>query len=265
MLLGVQAVSAEGILRSMIGEINKRIEADPKDVLTWQKEGDDHEARGEYEEAYDDYTRAIELEGSVYLYAKRATVCRAMGDYWGATKDFEAAIALDPTATVLAPDLTVAALHYGLGICLLEMGKLDDASEQFMLVIENESDRVSNAYYEIGVIFADKQNYHEAIRWYNEAIKRSKMQSDKTVSEYYNSRGEAYVYIKHYKKAIIDLEKSIELYENRSGTYNSLGFAYGNIGNFIKAIETAEKAVALAPNNEVYVNNLKEYRKRAEK
>ncbi len=70
----------------------------------------------------------------------------------------------------------------------------------------------------------------------------------------YNNRGEYYLEVKKYDKALVDFNKSIELKPNYEDPYNNRGNLYRQNNQFEKALENYNKAIELEPDAVKYNN-----------
>ncbi|MCL1964370.1 MAG: tetratricopeptide repeat protein [Firmicutes bacterium] len=264
-----------------IEEINARIESDPNDALAWQDKGDYYQARREYEEAYEAFSRAIELDGSAYQYGSRAAVLTSMQDYKKAYDDRTCVIELEETAEhyarrgnllrqmkeyeaavkdcemALAIDGTYSYGYFILGRISYEIKKYDEALEYYMTAQKHGYDE-GVLYNQIGLVYEVRdKNWKEAIKWYTEAIKRIKGPNSNDTSIRYSNRGNCYYRIKSYENAIKDLKKAIEINRENARAYGILGCLYYEQRNYKKALENMEKAVQYAPDNSNWKDWLK--------
>ena len=110
-LLGQAAASGEKDYDSQIVEANKRIQANPKDNLAFNKRGNAYYGKRDYDQAIKDFTTQIELETArgyaeeVDLalkslpYESRARAYAGKGDYDTAIKEFTAIIEFSPLSS----------------------------------------------------------------------------------------------------------------------------------------------------------------------
>lgn len=269
---------------SKIDEFNMRILENPADALAYQDRAAFYLERGVYDIAVDDFSSAIALEGTVYQYIGRAEALRSIEAYEEALADACSAIevdganpmgyvskariliamqryeeAMDDLQAALAIDGKDGIIHYWLGYCLEKLEKPEEALDKYLTAVKYITDQAT-IYYRIGLIYMDNlENYKEAVKWFNQAIKKS----GDNMASYYASRGRAYVLATDYKNAIADLEKAIQLQTDDAVTYDALAVAYYETKNAQKALENIEKAISLAPDDLLYQEHLNQIKQMA--
>lgn len=73
----------------------------PPDAAFFQKRADDHADKGEFDAAFNDYTRAVEMKGDdASLYVKRGRTLANLKSYDRSVKDFDKAIELNPKTAI---------------------------------------------------------------------------------------------------------------------------------------------------------------------
>ena len=97
-----------------------------------------------------------------------------------------------------------------------------------------------NAYYNLGLIYLEKNDYSEATKCFKKTIK---INSD--YLEGYIALSQALMSLKKYEEAIQALNKSILLSPNDHKLYNNIGLAYQKLNNFDQAIKFFNKAINL--------------------
>ena len=109
----------------------------------------------------------------------------------------------------------------------------------------NDADRdfLTNEKLEAGNKLAYAENYHGAIKLYNEAL-QLKPNFDKA----YNNRGIEYALLGNFNQAIADSTKAIELNPNYAEAYQLRGLLYQELGDEAKAKAEFVKAKELGYN-----------------
>ena len=90
-----------------------------------------------------------------------------------------------------------------------------------------------------------KKDYDKAFKDFTEVIQ---LNPD---NHSYTLRGSAYNNTGEYDKAILDLNKAIELDSNYANAHVARGFAYNRKGEYDKAILDLNKAIELDPNHAI--------------
>jgi len=99
------------------------------------------------------------------------------------------------------------------------------------------------AYYNRGNAYLELHEYAKAIKDFDKAIELSP-----NYAEAYNNRGVAYAELGEYKRAIKDYDKAIELNPDDAEAYYNRGIAYARLGKYKRAIEDYDRAIELNPN-----------------
>ena len=73
----------------------------PPDAAFFQKRADEHVDKGEFDAAFNDYSRAVEMKGDdANLYVKRGRTLASLKSYDRSVKDFDKAIELNPKTAI---------------------------------------------------------------------------------------------------------------------------------------------------------------------
>ena len=73
----------------------------PPDAAFFQKRADEHADKGEFDAAFNDYTKAVEMKGDdANLYVKRGRTLVSLKSYDRSVKDFDKAIELNPKTAI---------------------------------------------------------------------------------------------------------------------------------------------------------------------
>ena len=197
---------------------------------------------GKFEEAIQNYDKAIELDSNVnsIYYYNRGNAYFSLGKFENAIQDYNKAIDLNPN-----DDLS----YNNRGNAYFSLGKFEDAIQDYNKAIDlNPND--ASYYNNRGTTFANLEKYEDAIQDYNKTIDLNPNDN----SAYFN-RGTAFSYLNEYEKAIQDYNKAIDLNPNDASAYFNRGIAFTNLSNYEKAIQDYNKAIELEPNNASYYNN----------
>jgi tetratricopeptide (TPR) repeat protein len=97
-------------------------------------------------------------------------------------------------------------------------------------------------------VLCKSKKYYDAILNYNRALELCQYSNPILI----NNRGNVYMELQHYEKAIEDFTWSITLNPNVAMTYFNRAAAYAELRNLQFAITDAKSAVHLAPQNQEY-------------
>jgi tetratricopeptide (TPR) repeat protein len=201
---------------------------------------------GEYDKAIADFNQAIKLEPNyVMAYIARWVSYYSKRDYDKAIADYSQAIKLNPNDAVA---------YNNRGNSYYSKGDYDKELADYNQAIKLDPN-YAEAYNNRGGSYAEKGDYDKAIADYSQAIKLD----PNDAMAYYN-RGNSYANKGDYDKAIADLSQAIKLDPNDASAYYNRGLSYYRKGDKEKAISNFEKVVQINPNDTTAKNHLKELR-----
>ncbi len=134
-------------------------------------------------------------------------------------------------------------LHYDLALAYDMKGALDKTEYHLKEAIELKTD-YSDAYNYLGFVYFRNGKVDEAIKYYHKALDNMLYQNPQDANL---NLGVAYLSLKEYEKAVVQLEEAIRLVPDFTAAYNSLGQAYEGLGQYDKARFNYEKALELNP------------------
>jgi len=180
-----------------------------------------------YKEAIEYLSKAIiarPLDDNIFVNRGNNFLC--LGDTVSAEKDYEAAIKINPKNSAAYNNL----------------GAISKGADQLLFykeaILQNRKDFV--AYYNIGQIFGEKDEYEKALLYYDTAISIS--------SSYYPAllnRAILYNQLNQIEKARAAYKKVIELYPNNETSYYNLGHIYIQLKKYHKAFACFDKCILL--------------------
>ena len=186
-----------GRFEEAIEDYSKAIELDPDNPHAFNNRGCAYSGLGLYSEAIENLSIAIEMSPeNAYSYNNRGCAYASLEDYPNAIADYNQAIKLNPDD---------ADFHNNLGSTYDSLGLYDKALDEF-----------------------------------NEAIKLNESHP-----EAYNNRGHTYLGLKNYPKAMDDLIKAIELNSNSASSHRHLGNTYFGMGDLKNALEELSLAISM--------------------
>lgn len=210
---------------------------------------------GDYEAAYQYYQRALEFDSEMAeaIYAQ-ALISQGKQDYQDALKKMTLAYLLFEKRADLpmaeALKRRVASLRSK--VPSLEID-LVDASEQsfrrgekeyaalFLEKFLQENPKDSQAYYRLGVIYAQREDFAAAIEAFEAAIKH-----EKDFVQAYINAGSAYGSIQEYSKALSNFKKALSLDKDNPNIHYNLAMVYFALAKPEQAHLYLEEAQRLA-------------------
>lgn len=120
-------------------------------------------------------------------------------------------IGIDHYQNALRIDPGNAEINYNLGLFYRDLGRIDEAKEQFqhMLAVVPSGTYAANACYQLGYFDMQEGNYKEAAEYFSHAI-----EMDANFVDAYAARGEAYENLEQYDKARADYNQALRLKDN---------------------------------------------------
>lgn len=105
----------------------------------------------------------------------------------------------------------------------------------------------------IGYHLARQERHREAVDYYTRALAMEPVTPDHVTA--YDHRGEAYMTLGLYEKAIADFNSAIRLDKTHVRSYKSKGLAYAKMGFLQDALESFHQAIAVNPRDAELYNN----------
>ena len=134
-------------------------------------------------------------------------------------------------------------LHYDLALAYDMKGSIDKTEYHLKEAIKLRPD-YSDAYNYLGFVYFGEGKVNEAIKCYQKALDNELYLN---AQDAHMNLGVAYLSLKDYYKAVLQLEEAIRLVPDFAAAYNNLGKAYEGLGQYYKARFNYEKAVEFNP------------------
>ena len=141
--------------------------------------------------------------------------------------------------------------HIALAKQLIEKGYHDIALVQLNTALKEKKNRTAELFYLMGVCHREKEEYEQAIKFFDKAI-----DLDKDFSFAYNGLGLTYALTKRPDMAKKYLLKAISLDPARADFYNNAGYLEMNQRQYEQAVKYFKKSILLNNNFEQAINNL---------
>ncbi|VVH59756.1 hypothetical protein BAZOLSSOX_1017 [uncultured Gammaproteobacteria bacterium] len=129
--------------------------------------------------------------------------------------------------------------------------KIEICTQIIELIPEEAKDDKSKAFHNRGNIYMSLGEYQKAINDYDQTIALDP-KNDNALS----SRGAAYFGLGEYQKAINDYDQAITLNPKDDNAFSNRGTAYTYLGEYQKAINDYDQAITLNPKNAKHFVNL---------
>jgi len=262
------ALFEQGNHRGALSVINKGIEQYPDSGDLYLHRGDIHYALEDLENAWRDYTSAVEKDETHPMYRiHRGVLLTSAGIYDGALADFQVALSeagsdivlkavhLNRSTTYqlvrrfdLAYDDLIAAYHIdstdigvvnNLGTLLDELNRQEEALFYLNKVIELDSTFLGG-YANLAFQYGKLGRFEEALEMSNKAIELAPKEGI-----LYNNRGYIYYSMGQYKDAMKDIEKSMDLYPTNSYAFRNRALVYIALNKTSKACDDLQHAIDL--------------------
>ncbi len=236
--LDISNQSAQALQRvrsGFVGEaliiMNNLVQKYPNEVNAYLERAYIYRQIGQSENAYADYTTAIELvPDRAETYNVRSFVLRDLGQVDEAENDLNKAIDLEPDSAHYYTNRS--SFYSTLGNYELA---LIDINYAITLSPENDNNFVTRAG-----IYSNLERVDDAFVDYTTAIELNPNNTNA-----YNSRANIYSHRAEYDLALADLNRAIELEPQQANYYNNRSFVYQNLGDLDSALADLNRAMEL--------------------
>jgi serine/threonine-protein kinase len=219
--------------------INIALEAlniDPSFGEAYQVLGNAYKEKGEYNKAFDYFTKAIEATPTLaYAYYGRACISYYIRNKkQPALEDLKMVIQLDPKGYIG---------FFAKGLIEQDDGLYDQAIQDYTSAIElNKAD--TEGYCGRGSVGYKLGNYDGALADYNEAIRL-----DPASAYAYNCRGLTWHQKGDIKQALADYDKALQLTPDYAGVYVNRAILYREQCILAQALDDINQAIKIEPDN----------------
>jgi len=238
-----------GDVENAIREYTLAIQCDPTYAIAWLNRGSVRIGIGDYVNAKGDFEKVLEcVPPDLEAYYKLGVVYKdGLASPEKAIENFEKAVEHDPSNRATA--------YSCLGEVYQKKGDFEKAEENYKKAIEERIENVAGVYYNLGVLYFKSDRFDDAIMAFSTATKHD----PKNVDAYYYL-GLVYFKIGRFEVAsekfstVIDLDqKDVDAYYNRGLAYDALSGECEKGGstwlsNLQKAKDDFQKVTELAPN-----------------
>lgn len=233
--------------------------------ISFNESGNEKFEQGKYQEAIQDYDKAIRLApNNITYYLNRGKAKKESEDYYGALGDFDHALKLDPNNTeaynwkglskyligdyenalkdfarTIEIDSTYQMGYYNMGYTYMEMGDYAKAEEKFSLLVKLDSLNAENLMLD-AICLLNLERYEESLQIISQAIAAGDESADT-----YNYRGVAYYSLQEYDNALEDFTYALSKDSTDAVKYFNQGNTYLELEQLKEAIQSYENALPL--------------------
>jgi tetratricopeptide (TPR) repeat protein len=167
------------------------------------------------------------------------------GKHKEAQRFYAAALEIDPGN---------ADAHQGLGRCMIMLGRLQEAREQFRKVIELRPASFL-PHVALAELSEQQKDYRGAVKHLQDAVKTGRMNNE-AWAETLQSLGRNHFNLGEFDKAEASLKNALLIYPRNAEILTNLGSLYGTAGRFEEAAAAFEAAISNSPGYEKAYNDL---------
>jgi len=209
------------------------IAANAQTATDYYNKGLDLFRKKQYNDAIDNYNRAIKLDpnNAYYLYS-RGYAYYMLTQFELAAGDYTNAIGLKPNEP---------ANYTGRGNCYFSTKQYDLALQDYFKAVSLDPNNAMN-YYNRAMVYGVKNKYDDAIKDYSQTIS-----INPNYTYAYQGRGNSYFSKKMYDLAQRDYNKAITLEPNSAINYYNMGNLLNAIKQYDQAIDSYTKSISLNP------------------
>jgi stress-induced-phosphoprotein 1 len=226
----------------------------------WKNKGNQEYQAGNYGQAVEYYTYAVEMEPKNHIYVtNRSTAYAAMKQWEKSLKDADKAIALKGDW---------AKGFFRKGIALFELGRFQESAQAFKkaCALDPENAEVQKRYEEANRLWKkdlsaaelQKEEGNEcfkvgkiddAIKHYTRALSlcEDNEKDKKTKSDIYNNRAACYVQLYEPTKVVADCNESLALFPGNIKALLRRGFAYESLDKMRMALDDFQTVLSMDP------------------
>lgn len=132
-------------------------------------------------------------------------------------------------------------IHHLRALLNHKIGRLDEAVKDYKFCIRRGVADVK-VFNNLGVIYAKRKEYKEAINWFNRAT-----EEDPRMIDVHSNLAEVFMRTEDYNRAIYEYKRVIEVKPDNAEALYNLGIAYMNEGDYPKARGQWERVLAIRP------------------
>mmetsp|Transcript_15238 Transcript_15238/g.32864 ORF Transcript_15238/g.32864 Transcript_15238/m.32864 type:complete len:992 (-) Transcript_15238:870-3845(-) len=232
---------AAGDIQRSLDHFEKAYQLDPRNPEASCGLGGICRAQAQFETAIGWYRAAVRLGPNLETAAQNLALCLVSHGLQIKGHDPKAAIKCYHEALVHSPYNANA--YYNLGVLYAELGKHDKALSNYNLTVHFDP-RCAEAYNNMGVIYKEQENLDKALKCYLMAL-----QCNPRFAQTLNNLGVAYTTIGRLTEALEYLSRAVTVAPTYAEAYNNLGWLFWDHGDLAQALRMYERCIELSPSS----------------
>ena len=218
------------------------ISENPKKFEILHLRGKAYAKQKDYEHAIQDYTKALKLsKNNELVLLDRAAAYVYTDNLRRALRDYSRLLRINPENSKAS---------YGRALVRVKQKSYSAALKDFQNTVDSDPN-YSNAYLQMGRIYAADDKNEEAIEAFTKAVRIRK------TPELYYERSLAKYHQGQYQSAIDDLTAAIGMERDNKEYYNDRGYIFLKLGRKVEAREDFSKALKIDPSYDLAKQNMK--------
>lgn len=210
-----------------------------RDVAAMSSEGARHRANGNHEAAVQSYKAAHRANPSCQTTQTNLALALVSMGLSVKAKDGKGAVRYYQESLVHYP--TNANAYYNLGVSYAELNNYDKALIHYNLTV-HFNPKCAEAYNNMGVIYKERDNLERAIMCYHTAL-----QCNPQFSQALNNLGMVCIATGRLHEALDYLSRAVKAAPTYAEAYNNLGWLFWDQGDLGQALRMYEKCIELSP------------------
>lgn len=198
-------------------------------------------AQGNYEQAAQWYRAALRLNSHDESLAQQLALTLVSWGLQLKQTDQKAAVRCYREALVHCP--TNANAYYNMGVSYAELQKYDKALINYQLTVLFDP-QCAEAYNNMGVIYKEQDNLDKAVKYYHLAL-----QCNPRFAQTLNNLGVAYTTAGRLQEALECLSQAAAVAPEYAEAYNNLGWLFWDHGDLSQALRMYERCIELLPSS----------------
>ncbi len=230
----------------------RAIQLEPNSALAYYNKGRVLSSLERYQEAQQQYQRALEIFEALGDRADMASSYHQLGilaylegDYQEARRQYQRALEIFEE---LGDRADMARGYHQLGILAQQQGDYQEAQQQYQRSLEIFEEQLGNradmakSYHQLGILAYLQGDYQEALATFNQALELNPRDTDT-----WTQKGATLVNLRRYEEALASLDQALFLDPNLADIWNEKGRVLATLERYEEALATFDQALSLNP------------------